>query len=87
MYLPCPRLHAWAVKLMVLVLLDAFLYIRAFLYEDDRPLVYPYGDAAGWLLFWFHCFYLKSHLQGIAQSQRSIISVALALGIANIFRL
>ena len=39
---------------MVLVLLDAFLYVRAFLYEDDSSLVYPYGDAAAWLLFWFH---------------------------------
>ena len=42
---PRPRLHARAVVFMVLVLLDAFLYIRAFLYEDDRPAVYPYGDS------------------------------------------
>lgn len=54
MYLPCPRLHARAVKLMVLVLLDALLYVRAFLYEDDRPLVYPYRDAAVWVISWFH---------------------------------
>ena len=43
---------------MVLVLLDALLYIRAFLYEDDRPLVYLYGNAVLWLLFWFHILLL-----------------------------
>lgn len=51
---PRPRNHSWTVVFMVLVLLDAFLYIRAFLYEDDRPLVYPDGDMLCCLLFWFH---------------------------------
>lgn len=54
MYLPCPRLYARAVEFMFLVLLNAFLYIHAFLYEDDRPLIYSYGDAAVGVISWFH---------------------------------
>ena len=51
---PRPRAHSGAVEFMFPVLLDAFLYVRVFLHEDDRTLVYPYGDAAVGVISWFH---------------------------------
>ena len=53
-FLQSPRQHAGTVVLMLLVFLYLLLYIRAFLYEDDRFAVYPYRDAAVQFLFMFH---------------------------------
>ena len=56
-FLPRPRNHSGTVEFMLLVFLDVFLYVRAFFHEDDRPAVYPYGDAAvivNILFFMFH---------------------------------
>lgn len=51
---PIPWQFTRTIEFMFLVLLDALLYIISLLYEDDRTLVYPYGDAVLFLLLRFH---------------------------------